>query len=316
MDTPAHSDPTDGYNLERLLTVPAPPAPPGFAPFWQSTYQEALSIPLRIASRQVESPSPAVQVFEVEFDSLGGLRIGGWITLPAAGRFARGVVVGHGYGGRTEPSLGLPGPPAAAIFPCARGFHRSSHPDIPEEAAPHVLHGIGSRETYVHRGCVADLWSAASILLELFPEVGERLHYHGGSFGGGIGALALPWDPRFHRAFLDVPSFGNHPLRVQIPCTGSGEAVRRHHLQHPEVLEVLAYFDSATAARHLRIPVFVAAALSDPAVPPPGQFAVYNALPGPRELFIRTTGHPDHPAENAELSRRLSTWFSKVDPSP
>jgi cephalosporin-C deacetylase len=29
--------------------------------------------------------------------------------------------------------------------------------------------------------------------------------------------MALPWDDRFQRAYLEVPSFGNHPLRVQMP---------------------------------------------------------------------------------------------------
>ncbi|MEZ5576382.1 MAG: hypothetical protein R3F44_12440 [Candidatus Competibacteraceae bacterium] len=38
----------------------------------------------------------------------------------------------------------------------------------------------------------------------------------------------------------------------------------------------------------------VAAARFDPAVPPPGQFAVYNALAGPKELFVLRAGHFDH----------------------
>jgi cephalosporin-C deacetylase len=146
----------------------------------------------------------------------------------------------------------------------------------------------------------------------LYPEIAGALHYAGASFGGGIGALALPWDRRFLRAYLDVPSFGNHPLRVQLPCTGSGESVRRHYRTHPEALEVLAYFDAATAARHLRIPVFVAAALSDPAVPPPGQFAVYNALAGERELFVRKAAHCEYPEaeeEDREIAQRLAVFF-------
>lgn len=310
METNYQIDPTYGYDLEQLLKIPAPAGPPDFAAFWQRTYEEVRRVPLRIESRPVASLDDKTDVFEIEFDSLDSVRIGGWITVPADGNFTRGVVVGHGYGGRTEPSLQLPGPPAVAIFPCARGFHRSAHATIPNEAAGHVLHGIEWRETYVHRGCAADLWSAASALLELFPSVASTLHYQGGSFGGGIGALALPWDNRFQRAFVDVPSFGNHPLRVTLPCTGSGESVRRYYGHHPAVLDVLAYFDAAVAARHIAIPIFVAAALSDPAVPPPGQFAVYNALPGPKELFVRRTGHPDTEQDNRELEQRLSQWFS------
>ena len=190
----------------------------------------------------------------------------------------------------------------------------SAHPTIPREAFGHVLHGIGSREKYVHGACAADLlWCAASALVERCPAVADNLQYHGGSFGGGIGALALPWDPRIRRTFLDVPSFGNHPLRVQLPCVGSGAAVRRHYLAHPEVMNVLQYFDAATAARHTRIPVCVAAARFDPAVPPPGQFAVANALAGETDLFIRAAAHHawrGQGEEDARLNRRLVTWFA------
>lgn len=202
-----------------------------------------------------------------------------------------------------------PPPAEVAIQFCARGFHRSAHHDLPDEANRHVLHGITNRATYILRGCVADLWCAASALIELYPAAAHRLHYYGGSFGGGLGALALPWDDRFQKAFLDVPTFGNHPLRVTSPCCGSGEAVRQYYRHHPGVLNVLAYFDAATAARFIKLPVFVAAALADPAVPPPGQFAVYNSLAGPKQLFVRQAAHPDLPADNARLGPILAAWF-------
>ena len=166
---------------------------------------------------------------------------------------------------------------------------------IPDRADGHVLHGIGSRDTYAIGDCVADLWCAASALQELVPELaGAGLGYLGESFGGGLGALALPWDERFAAAQLTVPTFGNHPLRLTLPCVGSGESVRGYHAGHPEVTEVLRYFDAATAATFLERPTLVGAALFDPSVPPPGQFAVYNALAGERELLVAAAGHFVH----------------------
>jgi cephalosporin-C deacetylase len=254
-------------------------------------------------------------VFEVEYDSLDHVRIGGWILVPRKQKFSRGIVFGHGYGGREAPETGwFVGPPAAGIFPCARGFNRSAHPDIPAHSHEHVLHGIESRQTYSHRGCVADVWLAASALVELFPECASCLDYIGGSFGGGIGAMKLPWDDRFRRAFLDVPSFGNHPLRVTLPCTGSGEAVRQRYLSDPAgVMNVLRYFDAATHARHIRIPTMVGCALFDPSVPPPGQFAVYNALNEPKRLFVREAAHFEWPGaadEDRRLQALLHEWFT------
>ncbi len=194
-------------------------------------------------------------------------------------------------------------PGTATIWPCLRGLGtRSLLPGVPSASAGHVLHGIESRDSYLIGGCVAGVWCAATALQRLVPETAGALVYLGTSFGGGIGALALPWDDRFRAAGLTVPTFGNHPLRVTLPCTGSGESVRRRHADDPSVLDVLAYFDAATAARHIRIPVHVGAALFDPSVPPPGQFAVYGALARPRELFVLRAGHFDHPGEPDETA--------------
>jgi cephalosporin-C deacetylase len=306
-------NPTYGYDLKKLLSLQPPAAPDDFEAFWRDTYRQSREIPLRLSSRAVASPSADLEMFEVEYDSLGGARIGAWLTRPRNGRVSRGMVVGHGYGGRDAADLVLPGPPAAAIFPCARGFHRSADAKWPGAANTHVVHGIESRETYIHRGCVADYWAAASALLELVPEVADQLDYSGASFGGGIGALMLPWDNRFRKAFLGVPSFSNHPLRLRAPCVGSGEAVRQYYQAHPEATQVLRYFDAAIAARYIKIPVMVGAALFDPAVPPQGQFSVYNALSGPKSLFVHEAAHFSFPGEAAEAQKMQQAqckWFS------
>ena len=295
---------------EKFLEIPLPEIPSDFADFWRSTYQEARAIPTRLARRKIASPREGFDLYEIEFDSLDDVRIGGWLTVPQKGSIRRGVVGGHGYGGREAAELYPPGPDAVGIYPCARGFHRSAHPVIPGVGGQHVLHGIEKRETYSHRGSAADLWCAANALLELFPEIGGTLDYFGASFGGGIGALAIPWDRRFRKAYLDVPSFGNHPVRLTIPCGGSGEAVRLYHAKNPEVVKVLSYFDAATAASHFEIPVFVSPALVDPVVPPEGQFAVYKAIPSEKDIFVRSAGHPDVPKESVLIYRQLRNWFA------
>jgi cephalosporin-C deacetylase len=286
-------DPTHGYTEDMLMAVGCPPAPADFADFWRATFTAASDVPAR-ASRRVVRRSAKQLVEEVEFDAWGGdgqpaVRLGGWLTTPLDGVVTSGLVVGHGYGGRTAPDPAPLVPGAAVLYPCARGFNRSAQPDIPATANEHVLHGIGSRDTYVHRFNAADLWASASALTELVPAVAANLCYAGASFGGGIGALMLPWDGRYKRAFLDYPSFGHHPIRLTLPCVGSGEAIRQHGGERH--LPVLRYFDAATAAAHLTTPTLVAAALYDPAVPPPGQFAIYNCLAGERALFVRRNAH-------------------------
>ncbi|MGW0860593.1 acetylxylan esterase [Streptomyces sp. NPDC002690] len=312
-------DPTHGYDLPRLRAVGAPQGPDDFADFWRQRHASAMRVD---PAPRIEGPWTTVdgmRVADISYTSADGVRIGGWLTVPADGRLTQGCVATHGYGGRAAPDLGQPPSETATIWPCLRGLGtRSLLPGVAPNSAGHVLHGIGSRESYLIGGCVADVWCAATALQRLVPEAAGRLTYLGTSFGGGIGALALPWDDRFRAAGLTVPTFGNHPLRVTLPCTGSGESVRTRLAVDPSVLDVLAYFDAATAARHIGIPVHVAAALFDPHVPPPGQFAIHNALAGPRELLVLRAGHfehPDEPAETAALEEAQRRFLSEAAPA-
>ncbi|MDF2506863.1 MAG: deacetylase [Microbacterium sp.] len=294
------------YSLGALLTPLAPPAEPDdFDDFWRATFQEFGAGPVPWELTRELAPTETHRVSEVRFHSSADEAAAAYLLLPhILGSAPRGLVVGHGYGGRTAPDLDRIPPDTAAIFPVAPGTHigtPSRFPALPDE---HVLAGIAHRDTYSHRFSAADIWRAATILLEMVPAVAGTLDFSGGSFGGGIGALALPWDERFRRAVLDVPSFGNHDVRLSRRCTGSGEAVRQHLQRHPEDRPVLDYFDAAIAARRLRLPVQVTAAVLDPAVDPRGQFAVYHALAGPRRLSVRAAGHL--PGEIGELSDRLA----------
>ncbi|WP_337003893.1 MULTISPECIES: acetylxylan esterase [unclassified Microbacterium] len=281
------------YPLSALLVAPAAPAEPhDFDDFWRGTFREFGSGPVEWASMREEPPTATHRVTELRFDSSAGEPAAAWMMLPHdPDAVRRGLVVGHGYGGRTGPDLDRVPPDTAAIFPCAPGIGPGVASRFPASPDEHVLAGIAHPATYAHRFSAADLWRAATVLLDAAPAAARALDYSGSSFGGGIGAMALAWDVRFRRASLDVPSFGNHDVRLSRRCTGSGEAVRAHLQSHPEHRRVLGYFDAASAARRLRLPVHVSAAVLDPAVDPRGQFAVYHALAGPRRLTVRANGH-------------------------
>lgn len=303
-------DPTYGYDKNALLKVGLPESPPDFADFWQQTFAETQSVSLNIQKDLKTNTHTQVDVFTISFNTLDQVLVGGWLVVPKNNKPTSGFVIGHGYGGRQAPDISFPLDNAVALLPCAPGFHRSAHPDIPNIAKEHVIHHIQNRDTYIIRHSVASLWSAASVLLELYPDIQNQLYYIGGSFGGGLGALALPWDNRFKKAHLSVPTFGHHPIRLQCPCNGSGEAVRLLHQEQPEIENILQYYDAATAAKHIQIPVLGSPALFDPAVPPPGQFAVCNAL---SDMHILSAGHFEYDTqiqEQRDLQTKKKEWFT------
>jgi cephalosporin-C deacetylase len=308
-------DPCYGYSLERLLAVEPPPECEDFAPFWQARYRRALDVdPRPRLDGSWISPS-GHRIQDIRYASTDGVDIGGWLLAPLDGTVERGLVVGHGYGGRDGPDAQLPIGNAAYLFPCFRGLSRSRRADISDQPNYHVLHDIDKPARYIVGGCAEDIWLGASALLELFPQIAGRLGYMGISLGGGIGAMALAWDERFRRAHLNVPTFGHQALRLTLPTVGSGAAVRDFEARCGHVMETLKYYDAAMAARHIAIPMHMACALFDPAVAPPGQFAVHNALAGPKTLFVLEAGHFDHPgryAQECALFEQLRGFFEPL----
>ena len=303
-------DPTHGYTPEAMRAIAPPRGPDDFDAFWQETYRATLAQPMELTTRERAAASPAHRLLKVHYRTLDGVAAGAWLVQPRERPVRMAIVQGHGYGGTVVPWY--PNHDAAMLFICSPGFDLSAQPGLPNTVPEHVVHGLTSRETYLIRHCVANLWSAAWVMRELVPAAREVLAYSGGSFCGGLGALALPWEPAYHRAYLEVPTFGHQELRMQLRCEGSGHYVQQYVRQHPEALEVLRYFDAATAALRIQIPVLCVPAHFDPAVPPAGQMAVANALRATGHIVELSAGHFDHPGlpgERAQLEQRIEAFL-------
>jgi cephalosporin-C deacetylase len=310
---PYDFDPTYGYGLEELLAIKPPEAPAHFDAFWRARYAGALGIDPKPQLGASKSSHPDWKIHDLTYTSTGGFRIGGWLLLPRAGKVRRGLVVGHGYGGREQPDFDIPVTEAAVLFLCFRGMSRSRHPSISSDPAWHVLNEIDQPERYILGGCVEDLWLGVSVLTALYPGL-EGIGYSGISFGGGIGALAIPFDERIDRGHLIVPTFGNMPIWLSLPTTGSAHSVQTYRKTHPEVIKMLSLFDAAVAATRIRIPMLMAVARFDPAVAPPCQFSVANARPasGHHETVILDAGHFDYAGseqQHALLSEKVRRLF-------
>jgi cephalosporin-C deacetylase len=305
-------DPSYGYSLEDLLTIPAPAAPSDFVNFWKVRYKKALNHHPHPVLKATGVNHFEYDVYDLNYQSTDNITIGGWVLLPKHQPITQGIVVGHGYGGREGPDYHLTIPGAALLFPCFRGLSRSRCSALSEQPQYHVLHDIDKPNSYVIGGCVDDLWMAVSALLLLFPEVSGQVGYMGISFGGGIGALGIPWDRRIQRAHFNVPSFGQQPMRLKLPTCGSAAALQEYALHHGNVFETLHYYDAATAATYGLQPLHVAAALFDPVVAPPGQFAIYNAWAGTKTLFLLDAGHFEYSNQMSQeqaLLQELKAFF-------
>ena len=310
---PFDFDPTCGMTLEQLQRVEPPEAPEGFDQMWRERYALALTVDPQPLLTPSQATHKQWQVYDLTYRSSGNFQIGGWLALPKRGELTRGLVVGHGYGGRDAPNFDLPVENAAVLFPCFRGLSRSAHPRISSDPAFHVLHDIDKPERYIIGGCVEDLWIAVTVLSLLYPRIAGRIGYSGVSFGGGIGGLAIPFDPRIDRGHLSLPTFGHQALRLTFPSVGSAAAVQRYQAQYGNALPALRLHDAAVAASRIRVPMISSVALFDPAVAPPCQFAIANAMPSQfNENFILDAGHFDYrgsASQNILLNKKLRQFF-------
>ncbi len=314
MSIPTHYsygfDPTCGLTLEELLAVQPPPAPLNFDHFWQARYNAALGVTPRPRLGESVSGHPDWIVQDISYISTDAFEIGGWLMLPTDGKVTRGLVVGHGYGGRDQPDFNIQVKETAVLFPCCRGLSRSRRPPISTDPALHVLHDIDQPEHYILGGCVEDIWLAVSVLTELYPEIDGRIGYSGISFGGGVGALAIAFDKRIDRGHLALPTFSNMPLWLTLPTIGSAASVQIYQKTHPDVINTLRLFDAASAATRIRIPMLMAVARFDPAVAPPCQFSVANGLPTSthHETVILDAGHFDYPDRENQNALHLDKF--------
>jgi cephalosporin-C deacetylase len=298
-------DPSYGMTLDDLLAVTAPPEPASFADTWQRRYEAARALDPRPQLAQSTHRRLDFEVLDLAYTSTDGFPIRGWLLLPrSVPRLA--LIFGHGYGGIEGPDFPLPREDAVYLIPSFRGLCRSARDPISTNPDWHVLHDLDKPERYILRGCVEDLWTGVSALLALYPWLAGHIGYMGISFGGGVGAMALAWEPRIARGHLNIPTFGHHPLRQGLPTTGSGTSLQHFVQQHQQALETLRGYDAAIAAKHIRQPMHCALALFDPVVPPPGQFAIYNALPGEKHLLPLRAGHFDYPEQAADERRLIA----------
>jgi cephalosporin-C deacetylase len=311
-------DPTYGYDLAGLLNIESPPEPADFADTWRARYKAAVALDPQPEVGGSDQGHERLECRDIAYRSTDGFTIRGWLLMPRDRPPARALICGHGYGGMSGPDFPLPCADALYLLPCFRGLCRSTRPPISDNPWWHVLHDIDKPDRYILRGCVEDLWAGVSAVLALYPWLAGAIGYLGMSFGGGIGALALPWEPRIARGHLNVPTFGHHPLRLALPTTGCGESVRQFVQEHRHTAVTLSGYDAAIAARHIKQPMHLACALFDPVVPPPGQFAIYNALAGDKRLHVSRAGHFDHPgraADEACLLEELTAFFHPLKAS-
>ncbi|MCW5935819.1 MAG: acetylxylan esterase [Fimbriimonadaceae bacterium] len=291
----------------------APYPPEDFSSFWEDTVAEALAEPLDF--RRSGSNDYLRKGFTIEsftFRGYGGTTRHGWLASPVGGHampafiwlppYGRWSMPPNEYGtreGYTSISLNFFGEGA---------FHEESY----TPARGYFAEGAESPATWVFRRLFQDAVIAVRIL-EAQPEVDEgRIGAMGLSQGGGLAIWLAAWCHKVKAVAADFPFLSamkwvmnqrvhRYPLKELADFRDSLPLGRE------VVAHTLAYFDTVNHATRCQVPTLVTLGAKDPAVKPEQVRAVYDALPGEKELAEIDWGHDWHES----MVQRNKAWLDK-----
>ena len=303
---------TPSFTKEELLRIQGDTPVEGFEEFWKAQYAAARNWKCSYAIEgELWSPSPDCRIYKIRFNSIDGIPIGMWLVRPAVS--TGGMLSAHGYGNPSVPPVAV-SPGRTIAVPCVRGLGLSQCREIPWRPDAHAVHGFDSPEHYVITGAVRDLWIALTIMIDLFPDTAENIVCGGGSLGGGMSTMCIPWDARIHYGDVNIPTLGGRILLEHPVAPGSaGEARRLKALESEDAMRIIDFCNAAAAARFIRVPTIVTPALCDKVVPPPGQFAIANSIPEKyRIMRIRDVGHAPATEADKAMEKELEELREKL----
>lgn len=330
----------DDFGLPGVRTfahVGDPTPAPDHSVFWNHWYAAVTAELPSIRRRTTEDASDPTVTHE--FDSAGGVRIGGRVVLPPKGvRVRSGLVVVHGTSPKAcaveDERWRRVAERGVLVFAIRlRGFPGSLRetgdlrtPDA--VGAGWIGRGLdaATHEEWVVPHAVADVFHACRVLrnwiigrrgegIDAEPEPTDHplVALYGESLGGGLAVMAaaqlagrLPRAHFIDRIALGLPSLGDWGWRLRQRACGAGvdiEKILTHHAaRRDELVNRVRLCDAVVHATKVRRPTLAKLAARDDIVPAPTAAAIFNAIdadPARKWRFLVPYGHIDGGITNA-----------------
>lgn len=290
--------------------------PEDFDAFWDDVLERASRIPLNATAERVPMRStPEVDVYDVRYDSLDGVRIAGWYCAPT-GRRGRLPAILQVPGYNSDPAIPKPAARAgyAAFSAAPRGKVRSNAQYNP--GYPGLLtHNIVDRNTYAYRGFYIDAVRAFDFLLGREEVDPERIGVTGSSQGGGLTLAVSALRPsRVRAAAAGAPYLVGFMDAIELTHTYPYQEIRDYLRLHPEreaaVRQTLSYFDGIHFGPRITCPILVNIGLQDNVCPPETGYAAFKAIASKDKRLYPYDGH-GHDAGRVVHGAIIDAFFRK-----
>ncbi|MBS1707350.1 MAG: acetylxylan esterase [Armatimonadetes bacterium] len=275
--------------------------PAGFESFWHETTEEARSAPLDVSGPYPSSRDSATHRVEVlTYRGMGGCERHAWVAWPEVEQgaflwvppYSRWSMKPNEYGTREG---------YVSLSPNLLG-EDAFHDEVYTPARGYFAEGVGSPNTYILKRLYQDSLLALRALQALSGFDSEKTGSMGMSQGGGISVWLGAWSGLVGAVVADMPFLSEinkvlaedrafrYPMKELVDW-------REANADGPARLErTLSYYDTSSQAAFCHVPTLITLGLKDPAVKPFQAEAVFDALPGTKELVKMDWGHDWHPS--------------------
>lgn len=281
--------------------LPSSGFPEDFAEFWHEALAEANAYPLdfkRSLTNDYDRPGFIVET--LSFAAPGRRRLNGWIAYPEGARRLRSFLWLPPYG--RESKLPDEYGTREGFVSLSFNFHGESafHQEKYVTSRGYFAQGAASPETWIFRRMFLDAVIAARVLQAQLEVNEDQIGAMGMSQGGGMAIWLAAWCPIIKVVCADMPFLGQigHTLTQTVhryPLKELTEFMEELPVGEARVLNTVSYFDTVHQAQFCHRPTQVSVGLKDPAARPETVKAIFDALPGQKQLRTYDWGHDWHP---------------------
>lgn len=307
-----------GAGVDPLEIKAETPEPEDFDIFWNAKKEELTKLPMNpqlvpVPAEKVNNP--AIQVFDIKVDCLGGKPVSGYLAKPVDAK-PQSLPIVISYHGAGVRSANMPIGDAAhgvlALDVNAHGIENGQ----PEEFYKALANGElkdyriangNDREKIYFVGMFLRVIRSLQFMKSLPEWDGKTIAVVGGSQGGGQSLVAAGSDPAVTFCVAYVPAicyptgdiegnFGGWPgfLRGKTKETAD-----------PAVVKTVPYIDAANFARRIKAESILSTGFIDYVCPSTSVYVAYNNITAPKQIFPTPETTHAVPPKTYEITRKL-----------
>lgn len=295
-----------GFNTKEIKSTA--PRPVDFDDFWSDARAELNAIkPNFKITEQPDMAQGGTSVYLVEAQSLGNLKVRGWLTMPKnlkPGKKLPVWLVLPGYGGTgVKPIFG--NSELAILSFNVRGQGNSRDIVHPTKDG-YLTTDIENKKKYIYRGAIMDCIRAVDFICSR-PELDStNIICSGGSMGGYLSIVTCSLDKRVklcsanNPVFCDFRALQGNP---DWPMSAIVKYSKDKYLPLNKLLDNLDYYDLKNFSGNLNCKALIGVSLLDNLAPPYNEYTMLNNIKSNPKVFV-------YPELAHEVPPSLFTYLS------